>query len=153
MIKNHFLLKNYIKWVGEIIPTGTIKISLIVVVPIRNSVEEEEVVEEEAPDIMIVMLYLIGSLLPDLSKFLSKKFFFVGFNFFVFFRDWKTMVSLNEKELGITEYIGTSAEFSGIIKSRYSDFHVNEIDIDGNLVELTDKSIPVPDMTGKSFFY
>lgn len=63
------------------------------------------------------------------------------------------MVSLNEKELGITEYIGTSAEFSGIIKSRYSDFHVNEIDLDGNLVELTDKSIPVPDMTGKLFFF
>lgn len=63
------------------------------------------------------------------------------------------MVSLNEKELGITEYIGKSAEFSGIIKSRYSDFHVNEIDLDGNLVELTDKSIPVPDMTGEFFVF
>lgn len=91
LIKNHFLLKNYIKWVGEIIRTGTIKISLIVVVPIRNSVEEEEAVEEEDPGIMIVMLYLIGSLLPDLSKFLSKKFFLLVLIFLCFLeigRQW-----------------------------------------------------------------
>jgi hypothetical protein len=33
--------------------------------------------------------------------------------------------------------------FTAIIKARFSDFHVNEIDVDGNLVELTNRKLPV----------
>lgn len=75
--------------------------------------------------------------------------------------------SLKEQDLGITEYVGCSEGFKGIIKSRYvlfcflrlnifnvlllllcycrySDFHVNEIDLDGNVATLTDLSLPIP---------
>lgn len=56
----------------------------------------------------------------------------------------KFFESLNEKELGITEYISSLSGFHGIIKSRYNDFHVNEISLDGNIAELTDLSAPKP---------
>lgn len=32
----------------------------------------------------------------------------------------------------------------GILKSRFSDFHVNEIDLDGKVLQLNDTSIPKP---------
>lgn len=56
----------------------------------------------------------------------------------------KVYDSLSEKELGITEYISTNSGFDGIIKSRYTDFHVHEIDLDGNVVELTNLRLPIP---------
>jgi hypothetical protein len=37
--------------------------------------------------------------------------------------------------------------FTAIIKARFSDFHVNEIDIDGNLIEFTDRKLPVLEST------
>lgn len=56
---------------------------------------------------------------------------------------------LKETEIGITEYIGDHNGFSGILKQRYADFHVNEIDLDGQMAVLTDQDIPLidaPDM-------
>lgn len=51
---------------------------------------------------------------------------------------------LNEKDIGITEYISDSLKgFTGILKARYSDFQVNEIDNDGVVAKLTDLSVPV----------
>lgn len=49
---------------------------------------------------------------------------------------------LSEVEVGITEYISDLPGFSGIIKARYSDFHVNEIDLEGKIAKLTDTKIP-----------
>lgn len=49
---------------------------------------------------------------------------------------------LKEDQVGISEYINKGEGFNGIIKSRFSDFHVNEIDIDGKILHLTDLSIP-----------
>lgn len=47
---------------------------------------------------------------------------------------------LSENETGITEYISSVPGFSGIIKARFSDFHVNEINNDGEIAKLTDTS-------------
>lgn len=50
---------------------------------------------------------------------------------------------LHEEDVGITEYINNSNKgFHGIIKQRFSDFQVNEIDIDGNIVKLTSLELP-----------
>ncbi|XP_065201839.1 pseudouridylate synthase 7 homolog isoform X2 [Planococcus citri] len=45
--------------------------------------------------------------------------------------------NLTEKDVFISEYIDASCSFRGIIKQRFSDFQVNEIDLDGKIVELT----------------
>lgn len=50
--------------------------------------------------------------------------------------------SLMEKDIGVTEYVGSTPGFNAVIKSRFSDFQVNEIDLDGNVVKLTDTSLP-----------
>lgn len=48
-----------------------------------------------------------------------------------------------EPSVGITEYIrDDKIVFTGILKQRYCDFIVNEIDLLGNEVHLTDMSIP-----------
>lgn len=52
--------------------------------------------------------------------------------------------NLMEKDIGVTEYVGTTPGFNAVIKSRFSDFQVNEIDLDGNIVKLTDTSLPSP---------
>ncbi|XP_012222179.2 pseudouridylate synthase 7 homolog [Linepithema humile] len=49
---------------------------------------------------------------------------------------------LKESDIGITEYISKHIGFSAIIKERYTDFHVNEIDLDGQAVKLTHQDIP-----------
>ncbi|KYN03938.1 Pseudouridylate synthase 7 like protein, partial [Cyphomyrmex costatus] len=49
---------------------------------------------------------------------------------------------LKESDLGITEYIGKHVGFFAIIKERYKDFHVNEIDLDGQVAKLTHQDIP-----------
>ncbi|XP_076277705.1 pseudouridine synthase 7 [Lasioglossum baleicum] len=48
---------------------------------------------------------------------------------------------LKEHEVGITEFIGDKG-FFGVIKERYTDFHVNEITLDGEIVKLTNQDIP-----------
>lgn len=52
--------------------------------------------------------------------------------------------SLKEVDVGITEFIGSTTPFNGIIKSKFSDFQVNEIDLAGNVVALTDTTVPSP---------
>lgn len=49
---------------------------------------------------------------------------------------------LRETDVGITEYISQHKGFNAILKQRYSDFVVNEIDISGDIVQLTDISPP-----------
>lgn len=42
-----------------------------------------------------------------------------------------------EANVGIRKYVTNSVGFSGIIKHRYTDFLVNEVDLAGNVVHLT----------------
>lgn len=42
----------------------------------------------------------------------------------------------------VTEYVTPGEGFRGILKSRFSDFHVNEIDTDGNEAVLTELKLP-----------
>ncbi|KAH7298366.1 hypothetical protein KP509_25G039600 [Ceratopteris richardii] len=44
---------------------------------------------------------------------------------------------MEEEQVGITCYANSARGFSGIVKQRYSDFIVNEIDSEGNVVHLT----------------
>lgn len=49
---------------------------------------------------------------------------------------------LKEPDIGVTEFLGDHTGFFGLIKERYSDFHVNEISLDGEIAKLTNQIIP-----------
>uniref|UniRef100_A0A182FH23 Uncharacterized protein n=1 Tax=Anopheles albimanus TaxID=7167 RepID=A0A182FH23_ANOAL len=49
-----------------------------------------------------------------------------------------------EKDIFCTEYMSSLEGFQGVLKSRFSDFHVNEIDATGEEAILTDTSVPKP---------
>ncbi|KAI7736836.1 hypothetical protein M8C21_016529, partial [Ambrosia artemisiifolia] len=49
---------------------------------------------------------------------------------------------LEESDVGITCYISPLPGFRGILKQRYSDFVVNEVDLNGNVVHLTSLEAP-----------
>lgn len=46
--------------------------------------------------------------------------------------------------MGITEYVCKGEGFAGVLKSRFSDFHLNEIDLNGKVLQLNDLEIPEP---------
>lgn len=48
-----------------------------------------------------------------------------------------TMNSMEEHDVGITCYISNLPGFRGVLKQRYSDFIVHEVDLDGKVVELS----------------
>ncbi|CAL9757451.1 unnamed protein product [Musa acuminata subsp. burmannicoides] len=50
--------------------------------------------------------------------------------------------TLDESDVGISCYVSSLAGFRGILKQRYSDFIVNEVDSDGNIVRLTSFDLP-----------
>ncbi|KAH8408287.1 hypothetical protein KR215_001869 [Drosophila sulfurigaster] len=51
--------------------------------------------------------------------------------------------TLRENQVGITEFTNPDlAGFTGILKSRFSDFHVNEINTDGHVLQLNDLNVP-----------
>ncbi|XP_060699129.1 pseudouridylate synthase 7 homolog isoform X1 [Hemiscyllium ocellatum] len=52
---------------------------------------------------------------------------------------------LVEQDVGITKFVSTHQGFSGILKERYSDFVVHEINKDGKIVVLDDLSVPAND--------
>ncbi|KAM7272775.1 hypothetical protein ACFE04_027438 [Oxalis oulophora] len=52
------------------------------------------------------------------------------------------MTTLQEPDVGVSCYISTLPGFRGILKQRYSDFIVNEVDSDGNVVRLSMLDIP-----------
>ncbi|VEN43027.1 unnamed protein product [Callosobruchus maculatus] len=56
--------------------------------------------------------------------------------------EFKNQIQLSEKEVGITEYLSPLEGFSAVIKARYSDFQVREIQLDGKVAKLTDTSYP-----------
>ncbi|KAL1497061.1 hypothetical protein ABEB36_008086 [Hypothenemus hampei] len=62
---------------------------------------------------------------------------------------------LTEEEVGIDAYISSLAGFSAVIKARFSDFQVNEIDLNGRIAKLTDVAIPkqFENSTEKAYSY
>ncbi|KAJ9535591.1 hypothetical protein OSB04_un001269 [Centaurea solstitialis] len=50
---------------------------------------------------------------------------------------------LEESDVGISCYISPLPGFRGILKQRYCDFVVNEVDLDGNVVHLTSLDAPI----------
>jgi len=53
-----------------------------------------------------------------------------------------TSASVSEKDVGILEFVSNLPGFHGVLKQRYTDFIVSERDLEGNLVRLTDVSVP-----------
>ncbi|KAF3454342.1 hypothetical protein FNV43_RR04789 [Rhamnella rubrinervis] len=53
------------------------------------------------------------------------------------------MKTLDEQDVGIFCYISQLPGFRGILKQRYSDFIVNEVDTDGNVVHLSSLDAPL----------
>ncbi|XP_074328781.1 multisubstrate pseudouridine synthase 7-like [Apium graveolens] len=54
----------------------------------------------------------------------------------------ETMNCVDESDVGITCFISQLPGFRGILKQRYADFIVNEVDLDGNAVHLTSLVAP-----------
>ncbi|KAL9259678.1 hypothetical protein AKJ16_DCAP07422 [Drosera capensis] len=71
--------------------------------------------------------------------------------------------TMEESDVGISCYISKLPGFVGILKQRYADFIVNEVDLDGNVVRLTSLDLPpekqmtqkeeskVPDQLNRNF--
>ncbi|KAJ0982472.1 hypothetical protein J5N97_010727 [Dioscorea zingiberensis] len=53
---------------------------------------------------------------------------------------------LEEPDVGILCYVSSLPGFRGVLKQRYSDFIVNEVDLDGKVVHLTSFDLP-PDIS------
>lgn len=51
-------------------------------------------------------------------------------------------VHRTEQEVGILEYVSCHEGFSGTLKQRYSDFIVNERDLEGRTIHLTNTALP-----------
>ncbi|KAH7661468.1 Pseudouridine synthase TruD protein [Dioscorea alata] len=50
--------------------------------------------------------------------------------------------SLDEADVGILCYVSSLPGFRGVLKQRYSDFIVNEVDLDGKIIHLTSFDLP-----------
>ncbi|KAG7671010.1 hypothetical protein Ndes2437A_g04655 [Nannochloris sp. 'desiccata'] len=50
----------------------------------------------------------------------------------------------NEEDVGIKAYTTKTDPFTGILRHRFTDFKVNEIDLNGNVAHLTNFDIPTP---------
>lgn len=57
-------------------------------------------------------------------------------------KEYSCQDQLSEVDVGITEYLSDLEGFSAVIKARFSDFQVNEINLDGQIARLTDTKIP-----------
>lgn len=57
-------------------------------------------------------------------------------------REYSGQDQVSEEDVGITEYLSDLEGFSAVIKARFSDFQVNEINLDGTVARLTDLNIP-----------
>lgn len=57
-------------------------------------------------------------------------------------RDGAGLSELKEDQVFVTEYVTPGDGLRGILKSRFSDFHVNEIDLDGIEAVLTNVQLP-----------
>ncbi|XP_074627363.1 pseudouridylate synthase 7 homolog isoform X2 [Acropora palmata] len=55
--------------------------------------------------------------------------------------------SVSDADVGIVEFVSRLPGFHGVLKQRYTDFLVSERDPEGNLVRLTDVSLPQKEKT------
>lgn len=55
--------------------------------------------------------------------------------------------SVSDADVGIVEFVSRLPGFHGVLKQRYTDFIVSERDPEGNLVRLTDVSLPQTEKT------
>ena len=53
------------------------------------------------------------------------------------------------EEVGMSEFLGLQRGFSGVVKNRWEDFHVHEIDLQGRVVRLTSTDLPAEDCKEK----
>lgn len=60
--------------------------------------------------------------------------------------------NLKEPQAGITEYVSDNKGFTGVLKSRFSDFHVSEIDLNGKVLQLDDFKVPQSQVEEGNFF-
>ncbi|KAK8329031.1 hypothetical protein V6Z12_A11G291900 [Gossypium hirsutum] len=60
-----------------------------------------------------------------------------------------TMTTITESDVGILCFISNLPGFHGILKQRYSDFIVNEVDTEGNVVHLTSLDAPPEEVETK----
>ncbi|CAN1168033.1 Multisubstrate pseudouridine synthase 7 [Linum perenne] len=60
------------------------------------------------------------------------------------------MSTIDEADVGILCYISKTPGFRGILKQRYSDFIVNEVDTEGNVVHLTTLNAPPQEVVEES---
>lgn len=67
-------------------------------------------------------------------------------------KDRSQVEQLKECDVGITEYTSNLEGFSGIIKARFSDFQVSEINLDGEIAKLTNVEVPKDFLDGEFFF-
>ena len=59
--------------------------------------------------------------------------------------------TITEEDVGITEYINNSNKgFKCVLKHRYSDFIVNEIDENGNVVWIKEENKAIEDITSNN---
>ncbi|CAG0885815.1 unnamed protein product [Darwinula stevensoni] len=60
----------------------------------------------------------------------------------------------SESEVGIGAYVGNHQGFIGAAKHKASDFQVDEIDVEGKVVELTDLTVPeFPDFSKEDIYH
>jgi len=59
--------------------------------------------------------------------------------------DGAVAVCEHEATVGITAYVSVTKPFTGALKQRFTDFQVNEVDLDGRVANLVDLSVP-PEM-------
>ena len=57
-------------------------------------------------------------------------------------KEYQHQNQLQESDVGITQFISPLDGFSAVIKARFSDFQVNEIDPNGDVAKLTNQQIP-----------
>lgn len=59
---------------------------------------------------------------------------------------------IHEKDVAITKYLNDFEGFQAVVKARFSDFHVHEIDMSNRVLRLNNFTIPVePTMTDQDF--
>ncbi|KAK9240713.1 pseudouridine synthase [Lipomyces kononenkoae] len=62
----------------------------------------------------------------------------------------KPAVGITEADVGITQYLGQSATFSGVLKLRYTDFCVNEITTSGEVLHVQHVPVIAPPLLPQS---
>lgn len=66
-------------------------------------------------------------------------------------KPYRHLDQVTEAEVGISEFISDQPGFTGVLKARYSDFHVSEVDQNGEIAVLTNTNIPKDEKTNINY--